>query len=81
MEAIQGFNVCLDSTEVGLSVRNDPLVCQSNNDTWVVEMLPMEADRITVKDLTKKDIVARLKEVEAQCKFMLELLSKYKEPS
>ncbi len=82
MKAIQGFNVCLDGTEgAGLSVRNDPLVCQANNDTWVVEILPTESERITIEDLTKDDVIRKLKEIEFQCRSMLGLLSNYDEPS
>lgn len=81
MKAIQGFNVCLDSSELGLSVRNEPLVCESNDDTWVIEILPSDTDRIVIKNLTKKLVMEKLKETEAQCRTMLDLLMRYDEPS
>lgn len=81
LKAIQGFNACLDSPSLGLSVRNDPLVCESNHDTWVVEILPIDADRITILNLTKREIEVKLTEMEVQLHAMLELLARYDEPS
>lgn len=81
MKAIQGFNVCLDSEEGGLSVKNDPLVCEANNDTWVIEILALESERITIENLMKVEVIEKLKAVEVQCHSMIELLTRYDEPS